>query len=147
MMFQSVSRAMASAGRINEVIDADPVISGGSVKEGNGKATIEFKNVSFRYPGTQGAPVLHDINLKIKQGETLAIIGATGCGKTSLVNLLPRFYDATEGTVLFDGVDVKEYDLTASDLLARAICHECDHLDGKLYTDVQIRKLTREDFK
>ncbi len=113
MMFQSVSRAMASAGRINEVIDADPVIEGGSVTEGTGKATIEFKNVSFRYPGTHGDPVLHDINLKIKQGETLAIIGATGCGKTSLVNLLPRFYDATEGTVLFDGVDVKEYDLNA----------------------------------
>ncbi len=113
MMFQSVSRAMASAGRINEVIDADPVIEGGTVKEGHGKATIEFKNVSFRYPGTHGDPVLHDINLKINQGETLAIIGATGCGKTSLVNLLPRFYDATEGTVLFDGVDVKEYDLNA----------------------------------
>ncbi len=113
MMFQSVSRAMASAGRINEVIEADPVIEGGNVTEGNGKATIEFKNVSFRYPGTQGEPVLRDINLKINQGETLAIIGATGCGKTSLVNLLPRFYDATEGTVLFDGVDVKEYDLTA----------------------------------
>lgn len=111
MMFQSVSRAMASAGRINEVIDSDPVIEGGSVKEGNGKATIEFKNVSFRYPGTHGDPVLRDINLKINQGETLAIIGATGCGKTSLVNLLPRFYDATEGTVLFDGVDVKDYDL------------------------------------
>ncbi len=113
MMFQSVSRAMASAGRINEVIDADPVIEGGSVTEGTGKATIEFKNVSFRYPGTHGEPVLHDINLKINQGETLAIIGATGCGKTSLVNLLPRFYDATEGTVLFDGVDVKEYELKA----------------------------------
>ena len=113
MMFQSVSRAMASAGRINEVIDADPVIEGGSVTEGTGKATIEFKNVSFRYPGTHGDPVLRDINLKINQGETLAIIGATGCGKTSLVNLLPRFYDATEGTVLFDGVDVKEYDLNA----------------------------------
>ena len=113
MMFQSVSRAMASAGRINEVIDADPVIEGGSVTEGTGKATIEFKNVSFRYPGTNGDPVLHDINLKINQGETLAIIGATGCGKTSLVNLLPRFYDATEGTVLFDGVDVKEYELNA----------------------------------
>ncbi len=113
MMFQSVSRAMASAGRINEVIDADPVIEGGSVTEGTGKATIEFKNVSFRYPGTHGDPVLRDINLKINQGETLAIIGATGCGKTSLVNLLPRFYDATEGTVLFDGVDVKEYDLSA----------------------------------
>lgn len=113
MMFQSVSRAMASAGRINEVMDADPVIEGGTVKEGQGKATIEFKNVSFRYPGTQGEPVLRDINLKINQGETLAIIGATGCGKTSLVNLLPRFYDATEGTVLLDGVDVKEYDLNA----------------------------------
>ena len=113
MMFQSVSRAMASAGRINEVIGADPVIEGGSVTEGTGKATIEFKNVSFRYPGTHGDPVLHDINLKINQGETLAIIGATGCGKTSLVNLLPRFYDATEGTVLFDGVDVKEYELKA----------------------------------
>ncbi len=113
MMFQSVSRAMASAGRIIEVIDADPVIEGGSVTKGTGKATIEFKNVSFRYPGTHGDPVLHDINLKINQGETLAIIGATGCGKTSLVNLLPRFYDATEGTVLFDGVDVKEYDLNA----------------------------------
>lgn len=113
MMFQSVSRAMASAGRINEVLDADPVIEGGTVKEGQGKATVEFRNVSFRYPGTQGEPVLKNINLKINQGETLAIIGATGCGKTSLVNLLPRFYDATEGTVLFDGVDVKEYDLTA----------------------------------
>ncbi len=113
MMFQSVSRAMASAGRINEVIDADPVIEGGSVTEGSGKATVEFKNVSFRYPGTHGDPVLHDINLKVKQGETLAIIGATGCGKTSLVSLLPRFYDVTEGTVLLDGVDVKEYDLSA----------------------------------
>ena len=113
MMFQSVSRAMASAGRINEVIDADPIIEGGSVTEGTGKATIEFKDVSFRYPGTHGDPVLRNINLKINQGETLAIIGATGCGKTSLVNLLPRFYDATEGTVLFDGVDVKEYDLNA----------------------------------
>lgn len=113
MMFQSVSRSMASAGRINEVMDAEPVIEGGNVKEGKGTATIELKNVSFRYPGTQGAPVLKNINLKINKGETLAIIGATGCGKTSLVNLLPRFYDATEGTVLVDGVDVKEYDLAA----------------------------------
>ena len=113
MMFQSVSRSMASAGRINEVIDAEPVIEGGKVKEGKTTATIELQNVSFRYPGTQGAPVLKDINLKIKKGETLAIIGATGCGKTSLVNLIPRFYDSTEGTVLVDGVDVKEYDLAA----------------------------------
>ncbi|MDD6035142.1 MAG: ABC transporter ATP-binding protein [Lachnospiraceae bacterium] len=113
MMFQMVSRAMASAARINEVIDAEPVIEGGTRTEGEGSEAIEFRNVSFRYPGTHGEPVLKNINLTIKKGETLAIIGATGCGKTSLVNLLPRFYDTTEGTVLFDGVDVKEYELSA----------------------------------
>lgn len=113
MMFQSVSRAMASAGRINEVLEAEPVIVSGTKTEGRKTATIEFRNVSFRYPGTHGEPVLKNINLKINKGETLAIIGATGCGKTSLVNLLPRFYDVTEGSVLLDGVDVKEYDLSA----------------------------------
>ena len=113
MMFQMVSRALASAARINEVINAEPVIAGGTKTEGEGSEAIEFRNVSFRYPGTHGEPVLKNINLKIKKGETLAIIGATGCGKTSLVNLLPRFYDTTEGTVLFDGVDVKEYELSA----------------------------------
>lgn len=113
MMFQSVSRAMASAGRINEVLEAEPVIVSGTKTKGRKTATIEFRNVSFRYPGTHGEPVLKNINLKINKGETLAIIGATGCGKTSLVNLLPRFYDVTEGSVLLDGVDVKEYDLSA----------------------------------
>lgn len=113
MMFQSVSRAMASAGRINEVINSDPVITGGTKEDGTGdEVAVEFKNVSFRYPGTHGEPVLKNINLQVKKGETLAVIGATGCGKTSLVNLLPRFYDATEGTVLVDGVDVKEYELS-----------------------------------
>lgn len=112
-MFQSVSRALASAKRITEVMDAEPVIVGGTTAEGTGKTAIEFKNVSFRYPGTQGEPVLKNINLKIQRGETLAIIGATGSGKTSLVNLLPRFYDVTEGAVYVDGVDVREYDLSA----------------------------------
>ena len=112
-MFQSVSRALASASRIREVMEADPVITGGTKTKGTGDVAVEFQNVSFRYPGTQGEPVLKNINLKIQKGETLAVIGATGCGKTSLVNLLPRFYDATEGTVYINGVDVKEYDLTA----------------------------------
>lgn len=112
-MFQSVSRALASAKRIAEIMEADPVITGGTRTEGAGNTAVEFKNVSFRYPGTHGEPVLKNINLKIQKGETLAIIGATGCGKTSLVNLLPRFYDATEGTVYFDGADVKEYELSA----------------------------------
>ncbi len=116
MMFQSISRAMASAKRIREVLDADPVIVGGQAKENlapKDTPMISMRGVGFRYPGTVGRPVLHDINLDIRRGETLAIIGATGCGKTSLVNLIPRFYDATEGEVLIEGRPIREYDLTA----------------------------------
>ena len=114
MMFQSVSRAMASAKRVSEVMDTQPVILGGKEAEG-GKSpvAISMKNVSFRYPTATGRPVLHDVNLEIKRGETFAIIGATGCGKTSLVNLIPRFYDATEGSVEIDGKPIGEYDLGA----------------------------------
>ena len=115
MMFQSISRAMASAKRINEVMGSDPVIVGGNAKDDinhTGAPVISMRGVGFRYPGTVGRPVLHDINLEVRRGETLAIIGATGCGKTSLVNLIPRFYDATEGEVLIEGRSIKEYDLT-----------------------------------
>lgn len=114
MMFQSVSRAMASAKRVTEVMDTEPVIRGGKVTDGVvGDVAIEMQNVAFRYPTAAGNPVLHDVNLQIKKGETFAIIGATGCGKTSLVNLIPRFYDATEGCVLIDGRPIKEYELSA----------------------------------
>lgn len=114
MMFQQVTRASASAKRIREVLDADPVIGSGSF-DGNTeiKGTVEFRNISFRYPGVQANNVLEDISFTVNKGETVAILGATGCGKTSLVNLIARFYDATEGQVLVDGVDVKEYDLDA----------------------------------
>lgn len=117
MMFQSISRAIASGKRIREVLDSNPVIVGGGAKADdlNQKSApvISMRGVSFRYPGTVGRPVLHDINLDIRRGETLAIIGATGCGKTSLVNLIPRFYDAGEGEVLIEGRPIREYDLTA----------------------------------
>ncbi len=114
MMFQQVTRASASAKRIREVLDADPVISGGDFDGVTAeKGTVEFRNISFRYPGVQAGNVLEDISFRVNKGETVAILGATGCGKTSLVNLVARFYDATEGTVLVDGVDVKEYDLDA----------------------------------
>ena len=114
-MFQSISRATASGKRICEIMDTEPVI-----KDGNGKyientdtdVMVEMKNVSFRYPETVGRPVLKDINLEIKKGEIFAVIGATGCGKTSLVALIPRFYDATEGEVYVDGINVKEYKLS-----------------------------------
>ncbi|MBE6660306.1 MAG: ABC transporter ATP-binding protein [Ruminococcaceae bacterium] len=114
MMFQSVSRAMASGKRVREVLDTVPVISDGTLTEGeDADVAVSFRNVSFRYPGTTGRPVLKNINLDVRRGETLAIIGATGSGKTSLVNLIPRFYDPTEGEVYVDGVPVKQYKLSA----------------------------------
>lgn len=112
MMFQQVTRAAASAGRIREVLDADPVIADGSFTvDAPESGTVEFRNVSFRYPGVQSGNVLTGVNLRVNKGETVAILGATGCGKTSLVSLIPRFYDAVDGEVLVDGVNVKEYKL------------------------------------
>ena len=112
-MFQSISRAMASVRRVNEVLDTEPVIVSGDVKDTRDDIAVCMRGVGFRYPGTTGRPVLHDINIEVKRGETFAIIGATGSGKTSLVNLIPRFYDATEGEVLIDGEPIVNYDLDA----------------------------------
>ncbi len=113
MMFQTISRATASARRVIEVLDSDAIICDGEyaddIRKGGG--SVEMKNVSFRYPGTVGRPVLDNIDFTVKPGETVAVIGATGSGKTSLVNLVTRFYDATDGEVLVDGVNVKKYDL------------------------------------
>ena len=116
MMFQSVSRALASGKRICEVLDTAPAVVGGmSGDDLNIKTSstpvISMKGVGFRYPGTVGRPVLHDIDLEVYRGETVAIIGATGCGKSSLVNLIPRFYDATEGEIVIDGTPIRDYDL------------------------------------
>ena len=112
-IFQSIIRAAASAKRVNEILETKPVIVGGKEKAAVGETAVSFKNVSFSYPATQGRPVLKNINLEVKKGEMLAIIGATGCGKSSLIYLIPRFYDATEGEVLIDGVNIKEYELEA----------------------------------
>ena len=177
MMFQSVSRALASAKRVSEVLETEPVIRGGKVGAGNGTAdnsaadnsaaensagngtvdnsasngltlensaaenalagsafatqptdpaqvtlspddstsdpVIRFSDVSFRYPGTAGDDVLKHIDLTVRRGEVLAVIGATGTGKSSLVSLIPRFYDPTSGEVFVDGIPVRDYDLTA----------------------------------
>jgi len=114
MMFQSLSRAGASAKRVNEVLESAPIIVSGD-KTGSEKCDvhISFRGVDFHYPGASGRPVLNDINLDVKRGETLAVIGSTGSGKSSLVKLIPRFYDSTAGDILIDGVSVKEYDLHA----------------------------------
>jgi len=111
MMFQSVSRSIASGKRVIEVLDTEPVIISGSADSGPAEIQVSFRKVGFRYPGTAGNLVLRDINLDLRRGETLAVIGATGTGKSTLVSLIERFYDATEGVVLVNGVDVKEYDI------------------------------------
>ncbi len=109
-MFQSVSRAIASAKRVSEVLGSDPVIVSGNETARGSDSIISFRGVGFRYPNTAGRPVLHDIDLEVKRGEFLAVIGSTGSGKSSLVNLIPRFYDATEGQVLVDGINVRRWD-------------------------------------
>lgn len=112
MIFQTISRAGASSKRIVEVLESDPVIKGGNEKDGrNSEIAIEFKNVDFKYPGTTGKNVLSDISLTVKKGETLAVIGATGSGKSSLISLIPRYYDAAKGKVYIEGRDIAEYDL------------------------------------
>lgn len=108
MIFMMLPAAQVSAERINEVLERDMNIKEGSVSEGREQGTVEFKNVSFRYPHAS-EDELSNISFKIEKGQTLAIIGATGSGKTTLISLIPRFYDATEGEVLVDGVNVKNY--------------------------------------
>lgn len=108
MIFMMLPAAQVSAERINEVLERDVNIKEGSVSEGREQGTVEFKNVSFRYPHAS-QDELSNISFKINKGQTLAIIGATGSGKTTLISLIPRFYDATEGEVLVDGVNVKDY--------------------------------------
>lgn len=113
MLFQNISRGLASWKRVKEVLRSKPELADGrfdSKTELCGQ--IEFRNVSFVYPGSNQT-ILKNINLMIKPGETVAVMGATGCGKSSLINLIPRFYDVTEGAVLVDGVDVREYNQKA----------------------------------
>lgn len=113
MIFQTVSRGVVSGKRIQEVIDCEPTIVGGGYQGDSAlKGKVEFHNVSFAYPEANEEQILTNINLTIQPGETIGILGATGCGKSTLVNLIPRFYDVSDGQVLIDDVDVREYDLT-----------------------------------
>ena len=111
MIFIMYPRASVSADRINEVIETSSTINDGEVEEENYiKGEVEFRNVSFKYPDSEEY-VLKDISFVAREGETVAFIGSTGSGKSTLINLVPRFYDATEGEVLVDGVNVKDYKL------------------------------------
>ena len=110
MIFMILPRASVSANRINEVLETMVSVPDGTIDKDitNEVGTIEFKNVSFKYPDAEEY-LLKDISFKVNKGETIAFIGSTGSGKSTLINLIPRFYDVTEGTVLVDGIDVKEY--------------------------------------
>ena len=114
MIFQMVSRGVASGRRIKEILDCEPsIVDGTFTGETAVKGRVEFRDVSFAYPGMGREKVIDHISMTINPGETFGILGATGCGKSTLVSLIPRFYDATGGQVLVDGVDVKDYTLDA----------------------------------
>ena len=110
MIFIMYPRASISADRINEVLSTKARIKNGKVRKSEEIGTLEFKNVSFKYPDSDES-VLENISFKANRGETIAIIGSTGSGKSTLVNLIPRFYDVTSGKILIDGIDIREYDL------------------------------------
>ncbi len=112
MIFMLLPQAQVSAERINEVLDTKPSVIQGGVTDGTETGSVEFKNVSFSYPDSAESE-LNGISFKVNKGETLAIIGATGSGKTTLINLIARLYDATEGEVLVDGVNVKDYEFSS----------------------------------
>ena len=109
MLFQTITRGMASWKRIREVLNTTTALPDGTATDTSlAKGRLDFNNVSFVYPGTE-TPILKNINLTVNPGETVAIVGSTGCGKSTLVNLIPRFYDVTEGEVLIDGINVCDY--------------------------------------
>ena len=110
MIFMMLPRAQVSAARINEVLDTELTIKDGELDSDKTKevGTVEFRNVSFKYPDAEEY-LLENISFKAEKGETVAFIGSTGSGKSTLINLIPRFYDVTDGEILIDGVNVKEY--------------------------------------
>ena len=149
MIFQTLSRGIVSAKRLEEIVVSEPVIKDGERRpEQKTGGTISFRNVSFTYPDN-GVKVLNDINLDIQKGETVAVIGATGSGKTSLVNLIPRFYDVTEGEILVDGVNVRDYRL--NDLRNRiTVCLQKSELFSTTIRDniaIGRRDATEEEIK
>ena len=111
MMFQSITRALACIKRLNEVLDAENPIFDGDLVVGKIDGKVRFENVSFQYPDAVGVPILRNISISVNKGETLAILGSTGCGKTSFVNLIPRFYDTSEGNIFIDDNNIKDLNI------------------------------------
>ncbi len=145
MLFQNISRGYASWKRVKEVLNSKPELVDGSF-DGDTlvKGQIEFKEVSFAYPNSQ-TNILSNINLTIHPGETIAIMGATGCGKSTLVSLLARFYDTTEGSILVDGVDVKDYQQTALRNKLAIVLQKSELFSGTIAENISWGTVTTEE--
>ena len=153
MIFMMVPRAQVSAERINEVLDAELSIKDGYLDNSSAKekGTVEFKNVSFKYPDAEEY-LLKDISFKANMGETVAFIGSTGSGKSTLINLVPRFYDATDGEVLVDGINVKDYKQEALHNIIGYVSQKAVMFNGTVssnvaYGDNGKKKTTKEKIK
>ena len=147
MIFMILPRASVSAKRINEVLDCDISIEDGSIDKVKEEGTVEFKNVSFKYPDADEY-LLKDISFTVKKGETVAFIGSTGSGKSTLINLIPRFYDATDGTILVDGVDVRKLKLDKLHDIVGYIPQKAFMFTGTIKSNIAFgKKLKEEDIK
>ncbi len=139
LMFVMIPRGIISLRRINEILDTDNSIKDGNVSDSEKLGTIEFKNVTFRYPDAE-EPVLEDISFTVGKGETVAFIGSTGSGKSTLINLIPRFYDVTEGEVLVDGINVKDYTLESLHDKIGYVPQRANLFSGDITSNMQVAK-------
>ena len=135
-LFSNIARATASAKRVREILTTEPVINNGEIEEASIEGNVEFKNVSFKYL-EETENVLKDVSFKVNKGQTLAILGATGCGKSTIVNLIPRFYDTKGGSVLIDGEDVKDYNLKTLRQNIGVVLQKSELFTGTIYDNIR----------
>lgn len=141
LLFVTIPRGIVSLKRVNEVLETDVSIKDGEVSKSEGLGTIEFRNVTFKYPDAE-EPVLEDISFKVEKGQTIAFIGSTGSGKSTLINLIPRFYDVTSGQVLVDGIDVRAYDIEKLHDKLGYVPQKANLFSGNIESNM---KLSKED--
>jgi ATP-binding cassette subfamily B protein len=146
LMFVMIPRGLVSLKRINEILHTEVSIEDGEVEKSENLGTIEFRNVTFKYPDAE-EPVLEDISFTVEKGETVAFIGSTGSGKSTLINLIPRFYDVTSGQVLVDGIDVKGYKLATLHDKIGYVPQKANLFSGNITTNMQLanKDITEEE--
>lgn len=144
LLFVMIPRGIVSIKRVNEILNCPLSIKDGEIKSSENLGTVEFRNVSFRYPEAE-EPVLENISFTVNKGETVAFIGSTGSGKSTLINLIPRFYDTTSGQVLVDGIDVKAYDQQVLHDKIGYVPQKANLFSGNITTNMQMSKENASD--